>query len=181
MTRTSAWKRDDEAVQSYIERTASVLVDAGWTRMPARVYVALMTTDSGRLTAAEIAEILRISPAAVSGAVRFLLQVQMIRRERRPGSRRDVFVMDDDPWGDAVSGRNRVLINMESALREGVEVVGAGTPAGERMFESLELVAFMRQELDLMMDRWRVQRDKLREQRDDLARRRAGHDTADQA
>ena len=33
-------------------------------------------TDSGRLTAAELAELLQISPAAVSGAVRYLTQVE---------------------------------------------------------------------------------------------------------
>ena len=41
--------------------------------MPARVFSALLATDSGRLTAAELAERLQISPAAVSGAVRYLI------------------------------------------------------------------------------------------------------------
>ena len=57
--------------------------------MPARVFAALLATDSGRLTAAELAELLQISPAAVSGAVRYLTQVGMVHREREPGSRRD--------------------------------------------------------------------------------------------
>ena len=39
----------------YIERFASVMVAAGMPPMPSRVFVALMVTDSGRLTAAELA------------------------------------------------------------------------------------------------------------------------------
>ena len=54
---------------AYIERFAAVLVAAGFPPMPARVFVALLVTDSGRLSAAELAAMLRISPAAVSGAV----------------------------------------------------------------------------------------------------------------
>ena len=37
----------------YIERFAAVLVSAGFPPMPARVFVALLVTDSGRLSAAE--------------------------------------------------------------------------------------------------------------------------------
>ena len=39
----------------YIERFAAVLVAAGFPPMPARIFVALLVTDSGRLSAAELA------------------------------------------------------------------------------------------------------------------------------
>ena len=70
----------------YIERFAAVLVAAGFPPMPARVFVALLITGSGRLSAAELAGILRISPAAVSGAVRYLIQLGLVHKERVPGS-----------------------------------------------------------------------------------------------
>ena len=59
----------DDALFGYIERFAAVLVAAGFPPMSARVFVALLVTDSGRLSAAELAGMLRISPAAVCGAV----------------------------------------------------------------------------------------------------------------
>ena len=59
-----------------------------------RVFAALMATEGGRLTSSEPATPLDISPAGVSGAVRSLIQVRMIRRERERGSRRDVYVGD---------------------------------------------------------------------------------------
>ena len=42
---------DQDAVARFVERFAGGLADAGMPRMPARVFVALLATDSGRLTA----------------------------------------------------------------------------------------------------------------------------------
>src|SRR5690349_19613035 len=95
-------ERDPEAVQRFVEHFASALVNAGLQRTHARVFAALHGTDSGRLTAAELAETLQISPAAVSGAVRYLTQFNLIRREREPGSRRDVYVLYRDNWYEAI-------------------------------------------------------------------------------
>ncbi|NEE30623.1 MarR family transcriptional regulator, partial [Streptomyces sp. SID7982] len=61
---------DDEAtVSRFVERFAAQLVQAGMTRMPARVFAALLSSERGALTSAELSEQLKISPAAVSGAV----------------------------------------------------------------------------------------------------------------
>ena len=81
-----AVERNEQAVRPFIERFASVLVEAGVPPMPARVFSALLVTDSGRLTAAELTELLGASPAGISGAVRYLEQVGMIGRQREPGS-----------------------------------------------------------------------------------------------
>src|SRR5262245_40609736 len=98
MSAESSSRRDPESVSKFIERFASDLVDAGMPRLPARVFVAILASDSGRLTTAELADTLQISPAAISGAVRYLTQTRMIGREREPGSRRDHFVVWDDNW-----------------------------------------------------------------------------------
>ncbi|HLK79810.1 MAG TPA: MarR family transcriptional regulator, partial [Streptosporangiaceae bacterium] len=84
----------------YIERFAAVLVAAGFPAMPARVFVALLVAESGRLSAAELAGRLRVSPAAVSGAVRYLIQVGLVHKERVPGSRRDYYRMPGTMWDD---------------------------------------------------------------------------------
>ncbi|MFD1046977.1 CoA-transferase, partial [Kibdelosporangium lantanae] len=41
-------------------------------------------------------ELLQVSPAAISGAVRYLTTVNMISREREPGSRRDSYALNPD-------------------------------------------------------------------------------------
>src|SRR5215213_397058 len=58
--------RDEEAVMRFVERCALTLTEAGIPRMPARVFVVLLVSDDGRRTAAELAEMLKVSPAAVT-------------------------------------------------------------------------------------------------------------------
>jgi DNA-binding transcriptional regulator GbsR (MarR family) len=154
-------RRDPEAVQRFIERFASVLVEAGVPRMPARVFVALLATDSGRLTAAELAEILRVSPAAVSGAVRYLTQVNLVSREREPGSRRDQYHVYDDAWYEAVVRRERMMDRWTASMREGVDVLGRDTPAGARLAESVDFFEFVQEELPDLLDRWRKRKAEL--------------------
>lgn len=161
MTRAStrkAAKRDDAAVSKFIERFASALVEAGMPRMPARVFVALLATDSGRLTAAELAERLQVSPAAVSGAVRWLAQVNLASREREPGSRREHYRVEDDLWYEASFRRDQMLSRWTATAREGVAALGPDTPAGRRMAETQDFFEFVREEVLEMLKRWREHR-----------------------
>jgi predicted transcriptional regulator len=160
--------RDRQAVLRFIERYASVMIDFGFARMPARVFVALLATDSGRLTAAELAELLHVSPAAISGAMRWLVQLNLASREREPGSRRHVYRVHDDVWYEASMRRDQMLTRWESTLREGVDVLGADTPAGRRMIESMAYVEFLQEELPALLVEWRKRRaDLLADQGDD--------------
>jgi len=146
--------RDDTAVHAFIERFAGVLTEAGLPRMPARIFAALMATDSSRLTAAEIASTLQVSPAAVSGGVRYLAQVDLVRRESVPGSRQHVYRMPDNVWNDVMRVRDRVMLRWAQAMREGAEVLGPATPAGARLAESALYFDFVSAELPAMVGRW---------------------------
>lgn len=150
--------RDPAAVAQLIERFAAALVDLGFPRMPARVFAALVTTDSGRLTAAELAERLDISPGAVSGAVRYLSRIDLITRERLPGSRRDQYVLFDDVWYKATLTKDQRMQRLTGRLRAGVSVLGSHTSAGLRLAETLSFFEFVQRELDLMLDRWETHR-----------------------
>lgn len=154
--------RDPDAVGRFVERFAAVLADAGFPRMPARVFVALLVTDSGELTAAELAEVLRVSPAAISGAVRYLVQINLARREREPGSRRDHYRVNNDVWYDASLRRDQMIRQWEETVREGVEILGSDTPAGLRMAETLAYFEFIEAELSELGRRWRKRRAELR-------------------
>ena len=158
--------RDEAAVQRFIEGFAAALADGGVPRMPARVFAALLTTDSGRLTAAELGERLQVSPAAISGAVRYLTQVALVSREREPGSRRDSYRLLNDLWYEAALRREPLLTRWERSMREGVEALGADTPAGERMAESLEFFSFIREELTGFMERWQKHREQMQAERE---------------
>ncbi|MGW6907112.1 GbsR/MarR family transcriptional regulator [Streptomyces sp. NPDC054940] len=160
MTETAGDGRDVESVSKFVESFAAQLVEAGMQRMAARVFAALLASDKGVLTSAELSEQLQISPAAVSGAVRYLAQTHMVSREREPGSRRERYRVHGDQWYEALTNREAVLKRWESALREGVTSLGADTPAGRRLAETLAFFEFIEGEIAAMMERWREHREK---------------------
>jgi DNA-binding transcriptional regulator GbsR (MarR family) len=161
MTETAGGERDAEAVSKFVESFAAQLVEAGMQRMAARVFAALLSSDEGVMTSAELGEQLRISPAAVSGAVRYLAQTHMVSREREPGSRRERYRVHGDQWYEALTNREAVLKRWEGALREGVSSLGADTPAGRRMAETLAFFEFVDGEVAAMMERWRAHRQQI--------------------
>ncbi|MFD5696581.1 GbsR/MarR family transcriptional regulator [Streptomyces lasiicapitis] len=161
--RSGAEGREEDlaAASRFTEQFAAQLVGAGMQRMPARVFAALLASDSGALTSAELGERLHVSPAAVSGAVRYLSQQYMVTREREPGSRRDIFRVHSNQWYEALANRDSVLQRWESALRDGVAQLGPDSPAGTRLQETLAFFEFVQVELAGMMTRWRAHREAL--------------------
>ncbi|UUU23892.1 GbsR/MarR family transcriptional regulator [Streptomyces sp. DSM 40750] len=154
-----AMGRDPEAVSRFVESFAAQLVEAGMPRMPSRVFAALLASDTGALTSVELGEQLRISPAAVSGAVRYLAQVHLVSREREPGSRRERYRVHSEQWYEALTNREAIIKRWEEALREGVAGLGADTPAGLRLAETLAFFEFIEKEVEAIMGRWRVHRE----------------------
>jgi DNA-binding transcriptional ArsR family regulator len=150
--------RDEQAVPRVVERFAGALMEAGIPRMPARAFAALLATDSGVLSAAELAERLQVSPAAVSGAMRYLTQVNLASREREPGSRRDRFRVHGDVWYEVSVRRDQLLVRWEATLREAIAVLGPDSPAGIRMSETLAFFEFIGEELPQLLDRWRARK-----------------------
>jgi DNA-binding transcriptional regulator GbsR (MarR family) len=151
-----AGARDPAAVRAFIEGFTSLLTQAGFPRTPARIFVALLTSDSSRLTAAELAEMLQTSPASVSGGVRYLIQVGLVSAEGEPGSRRQIYRMPTDVWDEIVRLRNRQFARWVTELRDGVSALGAKTPAGSRMAETVRYFDFLSAEMSGLLARWQV-------------------------
>ncbi|MCX5381029.1 GbsR/MarR family transcriptional regulator [Streptomyces sp. NBC_00091] len=147
-----------EEVSAFVERFAADLVAAGVPRMPSRVFACLLAEDAGALSAAELSERLKVSPAAVSGAVRYLAQVHMVGRERAPGERREIYRVHADLWYETVTSRDQMLNRWAATLKQGVEALGPDTPAGMRAEETADFFSFVKLELDSLMDRWRAHR-----------------------
>jgi hypothetical protein len=124
--------RDSEALLAYEETFTTALMQSGMPKMMARVMVCLYTTDAGSLTAAELVKRLQVSPASISKAVAFLDTQGLVRRERAEG-RRERYVVDDDVWYQAMVASARANAQLIETAREGVGVLGRGTPAGVRL------------------------------------------------
>ena len=122
--------------------------------MEARVMVCLFITDSGALTAADLVQRLRVSPASISHAVAFLEQQGMLRRERIPGGRRERYVIDDQTWLRTTLAATRMNDSLEAASRRGAEVLGAATPAGARFEDAADFLLLVTEAHRQVMEQW---------------------------
>ena len=124
--------RDAEAVREYEETLTTVFIASGTPKMMAWVMACLTLTDSGSLTAAELAQRLEVSPASISKAVTFLESQGLIRREREEG-RRERYGFDEDVWYQSMMASARSTAQVAETSRQGVGVMGPGTPAAVRL------------------------------------------------
>ncbi|MFB7516788.1 helix-turn-helix domain-containing protein [Streptomyces sp. NPDC056144] len=134
--------RDPEAVRAYEETFTTVLMASGLPKMMARVLVCLYTTDAGSTTAAELARRLQVSPASVSKAIAFLEGQGLVRRERDE-RRRERYIVDDDVWYQSMMAGARASAQLVETAREGVDVLGRGTPAAARLENIARFVDFV--------------------------------------
>lgn len=146
-------------MREFIERFTANLTQAGFPRTPARIFVALLTSDSGSLTAIELGELLQASPASVSGGVRYLIQVGLVTVQGEPGSRRLHYQMPAHVWEEIVRLRDRQFARWAAELRGGIDALGAASPAGARLAESVRYFEFLSGEMSSLLSRWRRERD----------------------
>jgi predicted transcriptional regulator len=147
--------RDESAVRQFIEHFAMTFGELGFPRMAARVLFVIMCAEEEALTAAQIAERLGISPAAVSGAVRYLMQIQMLRREPVPGSRRDRYSLPSDAWYEVSALKGTAFRMFSKLAAEGVNALGGdSTGPGARLAQMRDYFEFIHQEMPSLLDRW---------------------------
>ncbi|NUR73971.1 MAG: MarR family transcriptional regulator [Hamadaea sp.] len=152
-------ERDEDGVRRFVEHTAMTFANYGMPRMAARVLMLLMAAEESTLTAAEIADGLAISPAAVSGSVRYLQQLGLVVKEPVPGSRRDVYRLPDDAWYQGAMVKGGIFAVVGKLAAEGVEAAGGrGTVAGGRIAEMADFYAFIQDEMAGLMERWEARR-----------------------
>ncbi|GAA3019043.1 hypothetical protein GCM10017559_48980 [Streptosporangium longisporum] len=139
--------RPAESVRGFTEQFATLLAGTGLPRMPARVFVCLLTSDSGSLTSAELVHRLRVSPASVSKAVGHLEVIDLVRRTRDSG-RRERYVVDDDVWLRAFEADTGAHAEIAAAARHGSELFGSGTSTGTRLDRMARFFAWISEQMN---------------------------------
>jgi DNA-binding transcriptional regulator GbsR (MarR family) len=147
--------RDPRIVGEVAERTAGLLVQSGFPQMMARVLAALLTTDGGSLTSAELVRRLQVSPAAISKAVGYLENQKLIRRERDSRSRAERYVVDEDIWFEAVMASVRIDIQIAEVCRQGARKLGSTSPAGARLEGMGQFLLRISEDLASSAEHWR--------------------------
>lgn len=161
-THDGADERHDDALLRVVERLGLMLTEAGIPRMPARVFAYVLAEDSDRYTAGELAAGLRVSPAAISGAVRYLVRTGLLDKGREPGARSDFYrIYDDDVWSGIFMQQIPLLRRWEEISAEAVKQLGSDTPGGRRLRETQAYFRFLRTELLPLQERWQQEKDEL--------------------
>ena len=149
--------RDEQALRTAVEQSAAVLTSAGFPKMPARVLMSVMVSDDGAMTAAELAERLEASAAGISGAVRYLQTIGIIRRVAQPGSRRDRYELPDDPWYAAATSESPVYGALAGLADRAIEALDDPASATtSRVHDMARFYRFLEARLPELMSEWEV-------------------------
>jgi DNA-binding transcriptional regulator GbsR (MarR family) len=152
---------DRKLMLDYVEQFTELLASSGLQRMSARVFAYILIDDDDTYTAAEIAEGLGISLAAVSGAVRELTVAGMLIKGRRPSTRADVYrLQDEDIWGAIMLNRNPILERYRRFTLDALERLPDG-PGRDRLVQTAAFMEFMQVEMDKLRTRWDERRREL--------------------
>ncbi|MGW5256874.1 helix-turn-helix domain-containing protein [Streptomyces sp. NPDC004012] len=146
--------RDAEAVREYEETFTTLLMQQGLPKMMSRVLTCLYTTDAGSLTASELVQHLQVSPASISKAITFLESQGLVRRERDE-RRRERYLVDNDVWYQGMIAAARSNAQLAETARQGVNILGPGTPAAARLENIARFVDFVAESISRAADQAR--------------------------
>jgi predicted transcriptional regulator len=136
---------------------AAELAAEGFPRVPAQVLMALMVSPTGTLTAAELSGELGVSPAAVSGAIRYLGVLGFVRVAVVPGTRRHVYSLPAVPWYASTLVQDRYS-SLLALLDDGLRDLEPGA-VRDRLAEMADFFRFLRAEMPRLWERWRAGRE----------------------
>lgn len=140
------------------EQAAAMLTAAGMPRMAARVMMALVGSPDTGYTAADLADRLGVSPAAVSGAVRYLQQLHMVHRISRQGDRRDRYDLIDDGWHSVLLANMPLYLRLADFI-DGIATENDAAPASQRRGrEMADFFRFLAGRLPRLLDEWENER-----------------------
>ena len=142
-----------------VERLGQTLESMGIPRMPARVFAFILADDQSAYSAADLARGLDVSPAAISGAVRYLTGTHLVVRERNPAGRGDLFrVRDGDIWGTIQAARLPMLDRIIESIHDAVDLLPPSSAGRARVEETRDYFTFIREDAQGLDERWRAWR-----------------------
>jgi DNA-binding transcriptional regulator GbsR (MarR family) len=152
----------ERALAEFSERTASLLIGAGLARMPARVLMALMASETGGLTSQELQERLGVSAAAVSGAVQYLQSTNFIRRVVQPGSRRERYELPDDYWYQVSTNAVSIYQPLAQLAEDALAALAEDeSTRAARIREMAEYFRFMQRRMPELNEEWEASRRRM--------------------
>jgi hypothetical protein len=136
-----------------LAQLVSAFVGYGFPRMPASVLIAVMTSEEGIMTAEQLCETLQASPAAISGAVRYLSTVHMIHRHRVPGTRRYAYEVPAHAWYTGSLDQGELYLVLARLAEAAIPTVG---PRGAVQLRDMAgFFRFLERRMPEVLQEWR--------------------------
>ena len=148
---------------AFVEEMGQYLGSVGMTPMAGRMLAWLLICDPAEQTAAELADALRASRGAISGAARSLETAGFIRRSRRRGERREYFSMPPGAIRALITGAGAIYQRLEVIAAHGIGVVAdLPPPKRERIEEFHDFVAYVERVVPALLEQYVRDRDHAR-------------------
>ncbi|HSX00365.1 MAG TPA: MarR family transcriptional regulator [Patescibacteria group bacterium] len=114
---------DEQTLQLFIEKMSVFFgVESRLPRSVARIIAFLLVSEPPQQTAEQLAEKLKLSTGAVSGAVSVLQQVGLVKRVTFAGDRRYYYESDPAGWKQALLQRLKSVNHGIALAEEGMKI-----------------------------------------------------------
>lgn len=144
-----------DSLHQFVEEFALAYEAAGIPRTAGRILGWLMVCDPPEQTASQLMEALGTSKASISTMTRLLVQMHLIERVPRRGSRQDYFRIRPGTWSERVKNGLAGLSLYKSLAEKGLRLLENAPPErSERLQEMRELYAFFEEELQGLFERY---------------------------
>ncbi len=143
---------EDEA--TFVEAMGDFMGGYGMTPMAGRLWAWLLICDPPAQTAGDLAEALKASRGAISGAAASLASAGMIRRMRRRGDRREYFSAPPGTFDGVLRSAGTAYGRLLAITSRGLAAVDGQPGERERIQEVHDAVAFVARELPALVERY---------------------------
>ncbi|MFC4117598.1 GbsR/MarR family transcriptional regulator [Nonomuraea zeae] len=144
-----------DAELDFVDDVAVFFERDGMPLIAGRVIGWLLISDPPEQSAAELADVLRVSRSSISSATRLLTPSGLVEGVRRRGERQEFFRIAADGWSRMLAGRYAKTAAFRQITEAGLRVLADSTPQRrERLGNVHELYRFLEKELPALWERW---------------------------
>ena len=144
-----------------IEKMGIYHEQQGFPPVTGRIMGLLYVTDRLHLSFEEITETLNISKSATSNALHLLQQMRLIEYTTYPGDRKRYFGALLECWHDEVVNKMESILAFSKLLRQANDLRGDSNPdMNHKVLERIEFMEFLSQEVPMLLEKWRKERQK---------------------
>ncbi len=152
-----------DSLHHFVEEFALAYEAAGIPRTAGRILGWLMICDPPEQTASQLVEALGASKASISTMTRLLVQMHLIERVPKRGSRQNYFRIRPGTWSERVKSGLASLCIYKTLAEKGLRLLKNAPPQRrERLHEMRELYAFFEVELQGLFERFERRKHELK-------------------